>query len=152
VKKKNSKDCANSLRITALFTQKKCQKALKNMDLGSEIRDSDETYFGSRIPGSKRHRIPDLQRRGIIAGDPYHCLFTGGHHAPGRFVSWVANSKRLLLDPKFFHLQIFLILDLDGDGSSQKTNNRQKLLSAPFFLVELKIKSSFEAESGFCLK
>jgi hypothetical protein len=31
------------------------------MDLGSEIRDPEKTYSGSRIQGSKRHRIPDPQ-------------------------------------------------------------------------------------------
>ncbi len=30
-------------------------------DPGSEIRDPEETYSGSRIQGSKRHRIPDPQ-------------------------------------------------------------------------------------------
>jgi hypothetical protein len=29
------------------------------MVLGSEIRDPVKTYSGSRIQGSKRHRIPD---------------------------------------------------------------------------------------------
>ncbi len=33
-------------------------------DPGSEIRDPEKTYLGSRIQGSKRHRIPD----------PQHCL------------------------------------------------------------------------------
>jgi hypothetical protein len=33
-------------------------------DPGSEIRDPEKTYSGSRIQGSKRHRIPDL--------DPQH--------------------------------------------------------------------------------
>jgi hypothetical protein len=32
------------------------------MDLGSEIRDPVKTYSGSRIQGSKRHRIPDPDR------------------------------------------------------------------------------------------
>ncbi len=35
------------------------------MDMGSEIRDPVKTYSGSRIQGSKRHRIPDP--------DPQHC-------------------------------------------------------------------------------
>jgi hypothetical protein len=35
------------------------------MGLGSEIRDPEKTYSGSRIQGSKRHRIPDP--------DPQHC-------------------------------------------------------------------------------
>ncbi len=29
------------------------------MGLGSEIRDPEKTYSGSRIQGSKKHRIPD---------------------------------------------------------------------------------------------
>jgi len=35
-------------------------------DPGSEIRDPEKTYSGSRSQGSKRHRIPDP--------DPQHCL------------------------------------------------------------------------------
>ena len=38
---------------------KNCQKALQNMVLGSGIRDPEKTHSGSRIQGSKRHRIPD---------------------------------------------------------------------------------------------
>ena len=34
---------------------------------GSEIRDPEKTYSVSRIPGSKRHRIPDP--------DPQHCWY-----------------------------------------------------------------------------
>jgi hypothetical protein len=34
-------------------------------DPGSGIRDPEKTYSGSRIQGSKRHRIPDP--------DPQHC-------------------------------------------------------------------------------
>jgi hypothetical protein len=34
-------------------------------DPGSEIRDPEKTYSGSRIQGSKRHRFPDP--------DPQHC-------------------------------------------------------------------------------
>ncbi len=50
------------------FYQKNCQKALKNMVLGSGIRDPrsgirdpEKTYSGSRIPdpGVKKHPIPD---------------------------------------------------------------------------------------------
>ncbi len=58
------------------FYQKNCQKALKNMvlgsgirDPGSEIRDPEKTYSGSRTQGSKRHRIPDP--------DPQHCCQYG---------------------------------------------------------------------------
>jgi hypothetical protein len=49
------------------FYQKNCQKALKNMVLGSGIRDPEKTYSGSRIPdpGVKKHPIPDP--------DPQHC-------------------------------------------------------------------------------
>jgi hypothetical protein len=37
------------------------------MGLGSEIRDPEKTYSGSRIQESKRHRIPDP--------DPQHCFY-----------------------------------------------------------------------------
>jgi hypothetical protein len=54
---------ANFLRIIELFTQKIVKKLSKIWvwDLGSEIRDPEKTYSGSRIQGSKRHRIPDPQ-------------------------------------------------------------------------------------------
>ncbi len=38
------------------------------MGLGSEIRDPEKTYSGSRVQGSKRHRIPDP--------DPQHWFFS----------------------------------------------------------------------------
>ena len=41
----------NFQRIIELFTQK--------IVTPSEIRDPEKTYSGSRIQGSKRHRIPD---------------------------------------------------------------------------------------------
>ncbi len=58
---------ANFQRIIELFTQKIVTKLSKIwiLDPGSEIRDPEKTYSGSRIQGSKRHRIPDP--------DPQHC-------------------------------------------------------------------------------
>ncbi len=52
---------ANFQRIIELFTQKIVTKLSKIWlwDPGSEIRDPEKTYSGSRIQGSKRHRIPD---------------------------------------------------------------------------------------------
>ncbi len=52
---------ANFLRIMELFTV-----FTQKMSLVSEIRDPEKTYSGSRIQGSKRHRIPDP--------DPQHCI------------------------------------------------------------------------------
>jgi hypothetical protein len=54
---------ANFQRIIELFTQKIVNKLSKIWvwDQGSEIRDPEKTYSGSRILGSKRHRIPDLK-------------------------------------------------------------------------------------------
>jgi hypothetical protein len=54
---------ANFQRIVEVFTQK-IFKMLSNIgfgirDLRSRIRDLEKTYSGSRIQGSKRHRIPD---------------------------------------------------------------------------------------------
>ncbi len=48
----------NFQRIIELFTQN-IVKALQNMVLGSGIRETEQTHSGSRIQGSKRHRIPD---------------------------------------------------------------------------------------------
>ncbi len=47
------------------------KKLLKiwSWDPGSEIRDPEKTYSGSRIQGSKRHRIPDP--------DTQHCRIYG---------------------------------------------------------------------------
>ena len=59
---------ANFQRIIELFTKKMVKKLFKiwSLDPGSEIRDLEKTYSGSRIQGSKRHRIPDP--------DPQHWL------------------------------------------------------------------------------
>jgi hypothetical protein len=52
---------ANFQRIIELFTKKIVKKLLKiwSWDPGSEIRDPEKTYSGSRIQGSKKHPIPD---------------------------------------------------------------------------------------------
>jgi hypothetical protein len=61
------KICANFQRILELFTQKIVTKLSKIWvwDPGSEIRDPEKTHSGSRIQGSKWHRIPD----------PQHCTY-----------------------------------------------------------------------------
>jgi hypothetical protein len=63
----NKKIWANFQRIIELFTHKIVTKLSKIWvwDPGFEIRDPEKTYSGSRIQGSKRHRIPDP--------DPQHC-------------------------------------------------------------------------------
>ena len=54
---------ANFQRIIELFTKKIVKKLLKiwSWDPGSEIRDPEKTYSGSRIPDPvvKKHPIPD---------------------------------------------------------------------------------------------
>jgi hypothetical protein len=52
---------ASFQRIIELFAQKFFTKLSKIWvwDPGSEIRDPEKTYPGSRVQGSKRHRIPD---------------------------------------------------------------------------------------------
>jgi hypothetical protein len=64
----NKKIWANFQRIIVFFTQKIVTKLSKIWvwDPGSEIRDPEKTYSGSRIQSSKRHRIPDP--------DPQHCF------------------------------------------------------------------------------
>jgi hypothetical protein len=56
-------------------------------DPGSGIRDPEKTYSGSRIQGSKRHRIPDP--------DPQHCLM-GGSTEFNRLQ--YQNTEKLQLD------------------------------------------------------
>jgi hypothetical protein len=65
----NKKIWDNFQRVIELFTPKIVTKLSKIWvwDPGSEIRDPEKTYSGSRIQGSKRHRIPDP--------DPQHCIF-----------------------------------------------------------------------------
>jgi hypothetical protein len=55
------KNLANFQRIIELFTQKIVTKLSKIFVWypGSEIRDPEKTYSGSRIQESKRHRILD---------------------------------------------------------------------------------------------
>jgi hypothetical protein len=52
---------ANFKRFIELFTKTIVTMLAKIWvwDPGSEIRDPEKTYSGSRIQGSKRHRIPD---------------------------------------------------------------------------------------------
>jgi hypothetical protein len=44
--------------VKKLLKIKKCFK-LSEVMVGSGIRDPEKTYFGSRIRGAKRYRIPD---------------------------------------------------------------------------------------------
>jgi hypothetical protein len=61
----NKKIWVNFQRIIGLFTQNIVTKLSKIwfLDLGSEIRDPEKPISdsGSRIQGSKRHRIPDTR-------------------------------------------------------------------------------------------
>ncbi len=77
LKRKNLGQFSKNYRT---FYQKNCQKALKNMVLGSGIRDPrsgirdpEKTYSGSRIPdpGVKKHPIPDPGSRIRIRNTAY---------------------------------------------------------------------------------
>jgi hypothetical protein len=56
---------ANFQRIIELFTQK---LSLSSQKYGFGIRDPEKTYSGSRIQGSKRHRIQDPDPQHWIEG------------------------------------------------------------------------------------
>ncbi len=80
------------------FYTKNCHKALKKMALGSEIRKRPIPDPGSRIQGSKRHRIPD----------PQHCFhgrtedFTVNlTRCRCRFVEKYHYQTTVFPDPKF---------------------------------------------------
>jgi hypothetical protein len=59
---------ANLQSVIELFTKKIVKKLLNiwSWDPGSEIRDPEKTYSGSRIQGSKRHRIPDPEHWSVV--------------------------------------------------------------------------------------
>jgi hypothetical protein len=59
---------ANLQRIMELYTQK--SSLTSNMSLGSEIWDPEKPYSGSRIQGSKRHRIR-ICNNNFHIHDPY---------------------------------------------------------------------------------
>ncbi len=74
------------------FNLKNCHKALKNMYLGSGIRNKPIPDPWIPDPGSKRHRIPDP--------DPQHCLFYALSFAIFAFLlsfagSLLATKKKL---------------------------------------------------------
>ncbi len=80
---------ANFQRIIELFTQKIVKKLSKIWvwDPGSETRKKLIPDPGSRIQGSKRHRIPDP--------DPQHCLEQ----------NVLARNETILLGTKYSCLQ-----------------------------------------------
>ncbi len=66
---------ANFQRIKELFTQKivtMLHSKIWVWDPGSEIGDPEKTYSGSRIQGSKRHRIPDPRSRSATLVHWFH--------------------------------------------------------------------------------
>ncbi len=72
---------ANFQRIIELFAQKFVTRMSKIWvrDPGTGIRDPEKTYSGSRIQGSKKHRIPDpdpqpWKKHSIQDPDPQHWL------------------------------------------------------------------------------
>jgi hypothetical protein len=64
LKEKNLGQFSKSYRT---FYPKNCHEALKNTGLGSEIRDPEKTYSGSRIQRSKGHRIR-IRNTDLITG------------------------------------------------------------------------------------
>jgi hypothetical protein len=68
------------------------------MNLGSGIRDPEKTYSGSRIQGSKRHRIPD----------PQHCKF----QLSKRLVNFLLRCYILLQLSNLF--ASFGVMPIDG--------------------------------------
>jgi hypothetical protein len=93
---------ANFQRIIEVFTQKTVTKLSKIWvsDSGSKMRDRKKTYSGSRIQGSKRHRVPDP--------DPQHWF----EHSPDnlrRFwkITELSDAERELSFP--FYILLYLL-------------------------------------------
>ncbi len=133
--------------------------------LGSAIRNLEKNLF--RIPGSKRHRIPDPQHwisaKKTRQEEVYKCRGS----VPLSLRGWPTCAWKISeLGPKLKKKgycwiqnlptpQFFMVLDLAGDENRRNTYNRQnngKFCLLHCFLVKLKIKSIFEAESWSCLK
>jgi hypothetical protein len=57
--RKNLNKLTKNLRV---FNPKHCYLSLRIWGPRPKIRDPEKTYPGSRIQGSKKHRIPDPQR------------------------------------------------------------------------------------------
>jgi hypothetical protein len=90
---------ANFQRIIELFTKKMVKKLIKiwSWDPGSEIRDPEKTYSGSRIPDPGVKKAPDPR-----IPDPQHWV---------RIV--LCANYNDLTEPIFKHLNI-LLLDAYG--------------------------------------
>ncbi len=76
---------ANFQRIIELFYQKNCQKALKNMVLGSGIRDPGSGIRKKPIPdpGSRGQKAPNPGsriRNTVIVGGAHTCVVLSGYY------------------------------------------------------------------------
>ncbi len=98
------------------FYPKNCQEALKNMGLESGIRDPEKTYPGSRIQGSKRHRIPDP--------DPQHCFSLWRESGSGFPISAALLSVLRCMVQYPLPCTLFV--------KSNKSNARQKAIYSHF--------------------
>ena len=80
--------------------------SLSSQKYESGIRDPEKIYSGSRIPGSKRHRIPD----------PQHCLqlniFMSSDFDTGTFLEGIPTYERE--DLKLLPVLLHLLVDFDG--------------------------------------
>ncbi len=85
---------ANFQRIIELFTKNFFKKHLKiwPWDPGSEIRDPEKTYSGSRIPdpGVKKHPIPDPGSATLVSARFYDTFLWYGSHLTMRLpLTWL---------------------------------------------------------------
>jgi hypothetical protein len=74
------------------------------MGLGSGIQDPEKTYSGSRIQGSKRHRIPDP--------DPQHCLAGTGTVVLGRIACQIVECFKRFVTRKCMYRKLCCALFL----------------------------------------
>jgi hypothetical protein len=105
---------ASFQRIVKVFTPK-FFNMLSNIwvwDPGSEIRDLEKTYSGSRIQGSKRHRLPDP--------DPQHCFLGAlkvvGNEKLGGSLGFFKGAQASLDSHDFYSIKPFWV----GDFGAKK--------------------------------
>jgi hypothetical protein len=93
------------------------------MGLGPEIRDPEKTYSGSRIQGSKRHRIPDPDphhwvwyRMGPYAGADYNLALS---HSRLRSTAVHPHYKVKGVGKVFYWLGTFVFVNRKRESTSK---------------------------------
>ncbi len=122
----NKKIWAKFQRIIKLFTQKLSPSSQK---YGLGIRDPEKTYSGSRIQGSKRHRIQDPGVKKARIPDPQHWdkVRKNAHIYKGLYHEWIIQIPHLsdCKSTEIFKSRHQEIMSINWKNSFISTKRRQ---------------------------